>query len=71
MRASQTFTRSSVWSAARLVTRCRSVMSPLAVSSFHVLAIFLRSDGPPLGLGLVRYSSLTGVLLSTVYLTCL
>jgi hypothetical protein len=45
--------------------------SPVAVSWCQAAVIFARMDGPPALLGAVRYPTLTGVWLSTAYLTCL
>jgi hypothetical protein len=44
---------------------------PVPVSWRQAAAIFARMDGPPVLLAAVRYSPLTGVRLSTAYLTCL
>ena len=71
MRASRPEMRGSAGSGARLVMIASSTGSPVAVSSRQAAAIFARMDGPPALLGAVRYPPLTGVRLSTAYLTCL
>ena len=71
VRASRPEMRGSAGSGARLVTIARSTGSPCLASSRQASAILLRMDGPPVLLAAVRYSPLTGVRLSTAYLTCL